>query len=107
MSANLSKVEALPGGKLGQVSIFWRAQANQSQVPSLPVCDILLEQSSDNILCALAFCRDLVKQLFGFLLTDFLFSGVLDRKPIEEKDEGQRESGQELIPFYTQGCPFP
>ena len=66
-----------------------------------------LEQSSDNILCALAFCRDLVKQLFGFLLTDFLFSGVLDRKPIEEKDEGQRESGQELIPFYTQGCPFP
>lgn len=75
--------------------------------PLLPVCDTLLEQSSDNIICALAFCRDLVKQLFGFLLTDFLFSGVLGRKPIEEKDEGQRESGQELIPFYTQGCPFP
>ena len=37
MSANLPKVEALPGGKLGQVSIFWRSQANQSQVPSLHI----------------------------------------------------------------------
>ena len=49
MAAHLPKAKALPGGKLGQVSIFWRAQANQSQVPSFHILPSWVVRASTHL----------------------------------------------------------